>query len=177
MISKLDLHWLAGLLEGEGSFMPGEPSNPNAPRISLAMTDFDIVRRAADLFGIKSISTRAGKPGWQTSYSFHLKGRRAIVMMQQLYPLMGARRKTQIERALASYHPHHRSLARSGLTEQQVLDIYRRAWQGESLRDIAADLGVSYNACSDIKRGHSWTWLTGHDRSTQNDTTEKKKRS
>jgi hypothetical protein len=93
MISELDLHWLAGLLEGEGSFMPGEPSSPNAPRISLAMTDFDIVRRAADLLGIKSVGEYEGKNGWQTSYSFHLKGNRAIAVMRQLYPLMGARRK------------------------------------------------------------------------------------
>jgi hypothetical protein len=177
MIGEMALYWLAGLLEGEGSFLPGEPSNPNSPRISLVMTDFDVVRRAADLLGVQSIYTRQGKGSWQTSYGFHLKGTRAIAAMRQLQPLMGARRQSQIDRALASHHPHHRSFAQSKLTEQQVLEIYRRAHQGESLRDIAADLKVSYNACSDIKRGHSWTWLTGHDRRQEASTGKKKKRS
>ena len=71
----------------------------------------------------------------------------------------------------------YRSFAQSDLMEKQVLEIYRRAQHGESLRHIAADLAVSYNACSDIKRGHSWTWLTGHDGSTECSAAEKKKRS
>jgi hypothetical protein len=167
MINEIDLHWLAGLLEGEGSFLAGEPSNPNAPRISIAMTDYDVIKRAADLLGIKSIYTRHGTGNWQTSYQFHLKGTRAVSVMRQLRPLMGTRRQKQIDRALAAYNPHYRSQVRSKLTESQVSEIYRRAWQGESLQRISQDLGVSYNVCSDIKRGHSWVWLTGHQRPAQ----------
>jgi hypothetical protein len=121
------------------------------------MTDHDVSRHAADLVGVRSIHTRYGQGRWQTSYQFHLKGTRAVALMCQLCPLMGARRQKQIDPALASYDPHFRSPVQSKLSEKQVLEIYRRAPSGESVRFIAQDMGVSCNACSDIKRGHSWT--------------------
>ena len=34
-----ELHWLAGLLEGEGTFMTGPPSSPGLPVIAVNMTD------------------------------------------------------------------------------------------------------------------------------------------
>lgn len=46
-----DLYWLAGLLEGEGTFVAGPPSAPTVPLIRLVMTDGDIVQRAAGLIG------------------------------------------------------------------------------------------------------------------------------
>jgi hypothetical protein len=42
-----DLHWLAGLLEGEGSFLKGPPSAPRHPILALQMTDEDVVARVA----------------------------------------------------------------------------------------------------------------------------------
>jgi hypothetical protein len=50
-LSKVDIAWLAGLLEGEGSFMRGK--RKDAPGISLAMTDRDVVERAAKLLRTK----------------------------------------------------------------------------------------------------------------------------
>ena len=41
--SAAEIAWLAGLLEGEGSFMPGPPSNPRMPIICLAMNDADVM--------------------------------------------------------------------------------------------------------------------------------------
>ena len=48
-ISERDLCWLAGLLEGEGSFIAGPPSAPRTPAVVLSMVDRDVVARAADL--------------------------------------------------------------------------------------------------------------------------------
>jgi len=47
-ISAIDLHihWFAGLLEAEGSFMKGTPSRPGSPIVSLQMTDEDVVEKA-----------------------------------------------------------------------------------------------------------------------------------
>jgi hypothetical protein len=39
------LIWLAGILEGEGSFMKGPPSSPNRPVISMVTTDIDVALR------------------------------------------------------------------------------------------------------------------------------------
>lgn len=162
MWSDADLYWLAGLLEGEGSFLAGPPSRPNSPRVSLTMIDYDVVRRAADLLGVKSFRTVKRNERWQTAYSLTLRGSGAIAAMREMYPLMGVRRQAQINRALDSYDPNYRKRRQSPLSEQQVLEIYRRAHSGESLHQISWDMGVSYNACSDIKCGQSWGWLTGH---------------
>lgn len=162
MIPLRDLCWLAGLLEGEGSFMPGEPSNANAPRISLAMTDSDVVHRAAALLGVHSVYAYTRRKGCRTSYQLALRGARAAEVMQLLHPLMGARRKSQIERALATYSPLRQRHQHPRLGEQQVLEIYRRAWNGEPMACIARDMGVSYDTVQNIKRGRSWSWLTAH---------------
>ena len=162
MIPLRDLCWLAGLLEGEGSFMPGEPSKPRAPRISLAMTDSDVVHRAAALLGVRSVYAYTRRQGRKTSFQFAVRGSRATEVMRLLYPLMGARRKAQIERALAACSPLRQRHQHLRLGEQQVLEIYRRAWNGEQMALIAQDMSVSYDTVQNIKRGRSWSWLTGH---------------
>ena len=56
-----DLRWLAGLLEGEGTFLRPVPSAPRAPLIRLAMTDHDVVRRAAGLLERSVVSAEGGR--------------------------------------------------------------------------------------------------------------------
>ena len=46
-IEDHDLHWLAGLLEGEGTFLKGPPSAPRAPAVQLSMADRDVPNRSA----------------------------------------------------------------------------------------------------------------------------------
>jgi hypothetical protein len=50
-VSTHELHWLAGLLEGEGSFTAGPPSSPRMPVISVNMTDEDVVARLGRIPG------------------------------------------------------------------------------------------------------------------------------
>ena len=47
MNERDEFFWLVGLLEGEGSFMPAPPSEPTRPRISIQMTDEDVLSRVA----------------------------------------------------------------------------------------------------------------------------------
>jgi hypothetical protein len=46
------LSWLAGLLEGEGSFVAGKLSKARQPRIAVAMTDRDIIERVANMLDV-----------------------------------------------------------------------------------------------------------------------------
>ena len=168
MIPEPAVHWLAGLLEGEGSFLPGLPSKPNGPGISIAMVDEDVITRAAALLGVNCIHTRKGTDHSQDSYQLLLRGRRAVKIMHQLCPLMGVRRQGQIDRALASHDPHYRSHRQGTLSDEQVLEIYNRAHAGESAQKIAHAMGVSRSICTDIKLGRTWGWLTGHSRAPRN---------
>jgi hypothetical protein len=49
---------------------------------------------------------------------------------------------------------------RAELTEEEVLDIYRRISSGEKVSKIATAYGINRSIVSDIKRGRSWRWLT-----------------
>jgi hypothetical protein len=56
-VRQIDVIWLAGLLEGEGCFNI-RPDKNNQVRVSIEMTDRDIIERAAKLFG-SNVSQRA----------------------------------------------------------------------------------------------------------------------
>ena len=95
-MTPVDRAWLAGLLEGEGSFTT---TRPQEVRISLEMTDEDVVARAATLMGTHYIPKppRRDQPShWKPQYKACLSGRRAIDLMKELLPYMGERRSLRI---------------------------------------------------------------------------------
>ena len=101
-MSEVDLVWLAGLLEGEGTF---DLQRGKYPRIRLTMTDRDIVGRAASLLDstLRLTYAREHKPLW----SAEKQGPRAAEVMEAILPHMGARRSHQIATVLS----RHRSRA------------------------------------------------------------------
>ena len=99
--------WLAGLLEGEGTFS----LNGTYPVVSVNMCDQDIVARAAALFASEPtrvwqrFDAREEARGWSSSYVTAVSGARAAELMRTLRPLMGSRRRAAIDRALEVYDP------------------------------------------------------------------------
>ena len=107
MVNVSDIAWLAGLLEGEGSFGFRRPKHGRPdPMIQVRMCDQDIVHRVATMLGRTvrgpySYQDKRGqvgvrKPTWQTSTC----NRRAIEWMMTLYPFMGVRRREQIRKVI-----------------------------------------------------------------------------
>src|SRR2546428_11262792 len=97
-----DLRWLAGLLEGEGTFLRPVPSAPRAPLLRLAMTDHDVVRRAAALLERSVVSTKSERAqGHRTVFMVTVKGASAIRWMRVLRPYLSTARQEQIDRVLA----------------------------------------------------------------------------
>lgn len=91
--------WLSGLLEGEGTF---DLHGGRYPRVRLAMTDRDIVERAAALLGVRvrlSLRTPPSLPLWCAE----LSGERAAGVLEVLLPHMGSRRSGKIAAVLAAY--------------------------------------------------------------------------
>lgn len=158
----LIIRWLAGVLEGEGSFMSGAPSRPNSPRIQVTMTDEDVIVRIANILGVRYNALHRstdGEKAWKQAYFICWRGKRALEWMRKLYPLMGARRQAQIDQALASHDPFKHYKNNAKLSEEQVREIYLRAHAGELQSRIAGDFGVDRTTVADIKRGKSWAWL------------------
>lgn len=102
---ELELYWLAGLLEGEGSFLAGPPSNPRCPLVRLPMTDEDVVGHAARLL-CRAVTPWDRKSVEQRKRVFitTIQGAAAVGLMRSLDPVMGTRRRGQIARALAAPH-------------------------------------------------------------------------
>jgi hypothetical protein len=102
------LLWLAGILEGEGSFLKPIPSAPASPIVSCRMTDLDVVARVAAAFGTSIQSNDKGPH--KREFATLIRGARAVELMQILRPMMSARRQAAIDRALSGYRPPVRKL-------------------------------------------------------------------
>ena len=95
--TREDVIWLAGLLEGEGTF---DAQRGKYPRIRLGMSDRDVVGRAASLMdtGIRlQYRPAPASPMWHAE----VQGPRAAAIMRELLPHMGARRSQRIAEVLA----------------------------------------------------------------------------
>jgi hypothetical protein len=155
-IESADLHWLAGLLEGEGTFLAGPPSAPRSPAVQVAMVDRDVVERAGALLCAAVTVVPSRREGWKTAYCVRVRGARAVLWMKRLRPLMGTRRRDQIDRAMASYAPDPRRL----LSEARAGEALRRLAHGESVKEVAERLGTSIWCIYDLRLGRTHTHLS-----------------
>lgn len=159
MIKTTDLHWLAGLLEGEASF--GYNQRLGYPAINLDMTCPDIVLRAAKLMGNRNVRTRFHKNEKEKdSYRFGIYGNDAAAWMMTLFLLMGEKRKRQIEKVLSVWKLEPRIVSRNSITEQQKQEIYKRKLLGSSMKEVAKEFNISYSyahaICYKIEGGTKW---------------------
>jgi len=144
-VPENQLYWLAGLLEGEGSFLKPKPSAPNRPVISMQSTDEDVIAKVADLMGVsywQAPVERYDRKRWKRVFAVHLRGARAVELMLLLKPLMGTRRQKQIERAIEDYQPKVLLISEEDAVEiarcywiekQKVVDLSRRFGIGRTL--------------------------------------------
>ncbi len=108
-LSEFELGWVAGLLEGEGSFSVKRSKRKNGfsctPAIQLTSTDEDVAVRLHKLIPAASVckprrKTKGGKRVYKWSLS-----RSAVVsdLLICIFPLMSGRRQDKIREVLA--HP------------------------------------------------------------------------
>ena len=103
-LNDFDLGFIVGILEGEGSFSnPKEPIPSREVRITVNMSDLDVIKRIAKLLGVKKIGSydpnkyRQYKSSAKIMYYIALNGNKAIEIMKMIYPYMGKRRKIKIK--------------------------------------------------------------------------------
>ena len=106
MISSQDIAWLAGFLEGEGTFdmhVWAKKPHQRYPKIRAASTDKDVLVRMCQLTG-RSIwgpymQKLSQKPYWATAVT----GKDVVGWMMTLYPFMGERRRGKIHEILTEW--------------------------------------------------------------------------
>jgi hypothetical protein len=102
-MTDIDAAWLAGLLEGEGYFQITKPRHhhPTQVVIRLAMTDKDVVEKAAKLLNNVPINEKAKTTERKTIYAISLTKRDEVEkVLLQILPYMGSRRTQKINECL-----------------------------------------------------------------------------
>lgn len=89
--------WLAGLLEGEGSFGQDGASIV----VEVKMTDRDVIARAALAFGGVNVYAVPQSPlelerGHKPCFRARARGTRALDIMLRVYPYLGERRAARV---------------------------------------------------------------------------------
>jgi hypothetical protein len=97
--------WLAGLLEGEGSFINNRSARLSYPVIKVEMCEQEVIERAARLLDTRVWAVPPGTEGWRPTYVAQIAGHRAAEWMRALRPYMSLRRTAAIDAALSAYHP------------------------------------------------------------------------
>ena len=152
-----DLHWLVGLLEGEGCFTLDRYS----PVIKLLMTDKDVVERAAALLGNTKVSERKRPAGRKTAYATQVFGSPAIELMKIMQPLMGLRRKQRIEEVLVRWYnrPGITKGSRHGkskLKDEYIPLIRELGKRGIPIKKLSEICGVGNSAIERVLQGKTW---------------------
>ena len=102
-MSRGDIAWLAGIVEGEGTISNriqvrnGYSSHPVA--IQIQMTDKDVMERVARLLGRKMYASPQSPPR-KTKYRVSVSGPMCRSVMEAILPHMGKRRGLAIVQAL-----------------------------------------------------------------------------
>ncbi|GAB3763755.1 LAGLIDADG family homing endonuclease [Microlunatus parietis] len=104
MATSEEIAWLAGILEGEGSFyLQRDRGIYLYPRVVVSMTDEDVIQRVADLFGAKiyKVPVSPRYPARKQQWRAVATGQRAVRLMKEIRPLMGKRRGAKIDEIIA----------------------------------------------------------------------------
>lgn len=100
-----DIKWLAGWLEGEGSFgltMNGQRKGASL-LISAGTVDLDIAQRVASILDARGVLGPYTYGNNQPLYRIHVSGVKAAGWMMTLYSLLGTRRRAQVRTALDNW--------------------------------------------------------------------------
>ena len=131
--------WLAGYLEGEGSFL----RTVNRIFVSVQTTDRDIAQRVATLLNGTVYLTGKRKPHHKQAYMVRLTGARAEYCMRLVRPYMGIRRGARIDECLevAESRRLGRSAERTAVSDAELSAAYE-ATPRPTLRELSRKLGL-----------------------------------
>lgn len=129
--------------------MKGPPSNPQQSAVVLAMTDEDVVRRAALLLEAHCLALPLRDVRHKPVFVTRVRGRRAVEVMEAIRPYMGERRSDQITQALAS-----RTLSAKRIPyATEVVALADQKLHGVHRRSLAIEYGITPKTVNKLARG------------------------
>lgn len=143
------LAWLAGLMEGEGSFARGSPAKPRRPT-TIGMTDEDVIRRVGELWGTHVWLIKQKNPRYKDSYRTELVGGSSVAMMLLLRPHLCTRRQTQIDDAIATFQPLRAIKHKSYVISPEGEEEFEHYWLA-GLLEGEASFGINPTSTHTIR--------------------------
>lgn len=101
-LKELDVAWLAGIYEGEGSCAI---TSGRAIRVEIVMTDQDVMSRIHSLTGcgsLRSVAQRA--ENYKSAWRWSVGSGEAVDFLQAILPWLGERRSQRAQEAIANWH-------------------------------------------------------------------------
>ena len=108
-MAKHELWWVAGVLEGEGSFIPTYIRGNYWLLIQVRNTDMSLLQALKDVTGVGTIwgpvkPEKRAKPHWLPQYVWAVRRiNDAKALMEMLHPIMSQKRQAQIEHSLTVF--------------------------------------------------------------------------
>lgn len=98
-MNAVEIAWVAGIIEGEGTILV--PGGGQYPSVRVAMTDEDVVRRLHSITGLgRVVPRKKGQPHFKPQWQWHVCSRREVArLLCAVAPLMGSRRTARIAEA------------------------------------------------------------------------------
>ena len=108
-LSETEIAWLAGLLEGEGSFTIdsrakkryNNSTSPPSCTLRVSMTDKDVIAKVAKMFKKDLFQATRKTTGGKPEYIFSCQARPPLIyLLPRLLPHLGDRRSKQVQACL-----------------------------------------------------------------------------
>ena len=124
-MDEIERAWLAGWLEGEGSF--NFDRTVSQLSVSACSTDRDVLERVRSLLGGNIYAAKKPQEHHRQPWHWRLTGECSAELMAELRPLMFERRRGQIDIALAGYENRRRRGDRCHVVPSADHEEIRRA--------------------------------------------------
>ena len=142
-VTRADVHWTAGFLDGDGTIgLVGK-----SPRLGATQADLIPLEKLMMLWG-GTISPKKTNIGTKVLHAWALGGHRAIGLLMMAYDLMSIPRQQQIH-AVVGQWKNNGAVSGEGyygavLNDTQALEVMRAVKDGEPVTRAAQRVGISH---------------------------------
>lgn len=143
-MDTIDAAWIAGLLEGEGTF----GYHSGHLRVTCEMTDEDVIERLAKIIGSSVWESKQRNVNWKPTWRCSVSGERAKQLMLDIYPMMGSRRQGKIDEVVHLWDSRTTNRKKRYNSE----DISNAFKDGASTAKVIEDFGCSKTTALRYKR-------------------------
>ena len=131
--------WIAGLFEGEGTFIM---SKGKSKGISITSTDLDVLEKIQNYCGGTIYTNKIKNPKWKISYVWVIRTEGALKFLKMIEPFLLSRR---LQRSIDWIN----GLPKGNKNEKIILDLF---YKGLTHEKIAKEVGLTRSTISHFLR-------------------------